>query len=436
MLVPLREAGAETCGGKAAGLGAMLRAGLPVPDGFVVPFAAYRAVVHELEQHARVRGGPAVTPALLQDRPLSRPLLESLGQALDRLGAPAVAVRSSATGEDAVEASAAGQYESTLAVQGLPAVADAVRTCWASLLSPRGTVYRSRASDGDGDGDGDGGGGGGGGEEPAMAVIVQRHVDAQVSGVLFTRGSPEDATAIDSSWGLGPSVVAGTVTPDTYRVRADGIVTSTVADKRTRLDRIGPHLRTREVPDDHRQRPTLEEAMARELAVLGEVVAETLGGPQDIEWAVADGRVWLLQARPITASLPPAVPPTVPSTGPLSGSVALTGTPGSTGTVTGAARTVRGPDDFARVRPGDVLICPFTDPAWTPLLRIVAGVVTETGGALSHAAIIAREHGIPAVLGIPGAMASIPDGATVTVDGTTGTVTTGTGTGTGAGARS
>ncbi|MDN5851790.1 MAG: pyruvate, phosphate dikinase [Actinomycetia bacterium] len=408
MLVPLHEAEAATCGSKAAGLGAMLRAGLPVPDGFVVPFAAYRAVVHELKEHAGVRGGPAVAPALLRDRPLPRPLLEFLGQALDRLQAPAVAVRSSATGEDTRQASAAGQYESALAVQGLPAVADAIRTCWASLCSARATVYQSRAGDD-----------GSGGDQLAMAVIVQRHLDAEVSGVMFTPAGPDDSTAIDSAWGLGPSVVAGIVTPDTYRVRADGTVTSTVADKRARLDRVGTHLRTCEVPVDRRQRPTLHAGMARELAALGEVVVEAVGGPQDIEWAVVDGKVWLVQARPITVALPP----TVPATSPPSGSVALTGTPGSTGTATGTARTVRGQDDFAGVRKGDILVCPFTDPAWTPLLRLAAGVVTETGGALSHAAIVAREHGIPAVLGIPGALSAIPDGVTVTIDGTTGTVT-------------
>lgn len=408
MLISLREAKAETCGAKAAGLGAMLRAGLPVPDGFAVPFAAYCAFVRTLEQNSGISGDTSVTPGLLEDRPLPGHLLEALGQALERLGASAVAVRSSATGEDTGEASAAGQYESTLAVQGLPAVADAVRTCWASLLSPRAAVYRSHGGQADS-----------ATEDLAMAVVVQRHVDAELSGVMFTRARPDEATAIDSAWGLGPSVVAGTVTPDTYRFRADGTVTSTVADKRTRLDRIDTQLRTREVPDDRRQRPTLDEGMARELATLGERVAEALGGPQDIEWAVAEGKVWLLQARPITVELPS----TVPATSHPPGSVAWRGTPGSTGTATGTARAVGGPDDFSRVRPGDILICPFTDPAWTPLLRIVAGVVTETGGALSHAAIIAREHGIPAVLGIVGAMESIPDGATVTVDGTTGAIT-------------
>ena len=100
----------------------------------------------------------------------------------------------------------------------------------------------------------------------------------------------------------------------------------------------------------------------------------------------------------------------------------LRGTPGSHGTATGSARIVQGPADFVRVRPGDILVCPFTDPSWTPLLRVAAGVITETGGVLSHAAIVAREHGIPAVLGVPDAVSLIPDGATVTVDGTVGTV--------------
>lgn len=167
-----------------------------------------------------------------------------------------------------------------------------------------------------------------------------------------------------------------------------------------------------------RSAAALDDVTAIRLAGLGRRIATVFGGPQDIEWAVADGRIWIVQARPVTAALPLfSGAPTGAPTG------ALAGTPGSRGTATGAARIVRGPADFARVRPGDILVCPFTDPAWTPLLRVVAGVVTETGGVLSHAAIVAREQSIPAILGIRDATRDIHDGALITIDGSTGLVT-------------
>lgn len=417
MLIALEEAEVETSGGKAAGLGAMLRAGLPVPAGFVVPFYAYRAALRDLEQPGPQRGGSAATSTPRPEEVLPRSLRDAVDVALARLGPGAVAVRSSATGEDSDGASAAGQYESTLAVHGLPAVAEAVRDCWASLHSARATAYRSRDRQE-----------GSCAEDLAMAVVVQRHVDADVSGVMFTRADPAGATTIESVWGLGPSVVAGTVAPDTVRVGTDGIVRSAVADKRTRLDRAGREIRVHEVADDSRLRPTLDRARALELAALGDRVAAALGGPQDIEWAVEAGRLWLLQARPITVALPTlaASPPVAASPlGTSSDAVTLVGTPGSSGIAAGPARIVRGAPDFDRVQPGDILVCPFTDPAWTPLLGLVAGVVTETGGVLSHAAIVAREHGIPAVLGVPAATTTLTDGATVTVDAAAGTVSTG-----------
>ncbi|MFD0474321.1 PEP/pyruvate-binding domain-containing protein [Nonomuraea thailandensis] len=264
-----------------------------------------------------------------------------------------------------------------------------------------------------------------------MAVIVQRQLDAEVSGVMFTPAGPGGATEIEASWGLGPSVVGGTVTPDSFRVAGDGTVTRTIADKRTRLDRHGTRLAVRDVPAGDRKRAAIDDATAARLAALGAEIAGVLGGPQDIEWSIADGRLWILQARPITAALPPRPsPPDPPATAVVPAGAAelpagsLTGTPGSRGTATGPARIVRGPGDFTRVRQGDILVCPFTDPAWTPLLRIAAGVVTETGGVLSHAAIVAREQAIPAVLGIPDATRTLHDGTLITVDGATGTVTT------------
>ncbi|MEV5965291.1 PEP/pyruvate-binding domain-containing protein [Kribbella sp. NPDC051952] len=336
MLIPLAAATADTCGGKAGGLGALIRAHLPVPDGIVVPYDG-------------------------------EPLVDELGRWLEAAGDPVVAVRSSAANEDTTTTSAAGQHDSFLRVQGVAAVVEAVRACRASLWTPRAIAYRDGA------------------DCPSMAVIVQRQVDGEVSGVMFTPADPGGDTLIEAAWGLGPNVVEGRVTPDAYRVAADDSVTRTIVDE-----------------------PTLTDETAVRLAHLGYEVAAVQGSSQDIEWTVADGHLWLLQSRPVTAPPPPGG--------------ASTGTPGSHGTATGPARIVRGPGDFRRVRPGDILVCRFTDPAWTPLLRIVAGVVTEIGGVLSHAAIVAREQHIPAVLGVPDAMTYLADGEPVTIDGSTGIV--------------
>ena len=221
MLVPLADAVAATCGGKAGTLGRLTRAGLPVPDGVVVPFAVYRAVTNPTD-------------------PLPPALTHALADALAALGDPPVAVRSSADDEDTPDASAAGQHDTVLAARGLAQVTAAVRTCWASLRSPRAVAYRAARS----------------GAEPVMAVLVQRLVDAQVAGVLFTRGPRDATTRIEASWGLGASVVGGTVTPDAYVVTRDGAVVRRVADKRTRVDRRGAGVATSDVPDADRRRPT------------------------------------------------------------------------------------------------------------------------------------------------------------------------------------
>ncbi|HZX09216.1 PEP/pyruvate-binding domain-containing protein, partial [Kribbella sp.] len=210
-------------------------------------------------------------------------------------GDPVVAVRSSASDEDTGPASAAGQYDSFLGVQGIDAVVDAVRACRASLWSPRATAYRK------------------GSPTPSMAVIIQRHVDADVSGVLFT--SPDGPTLIEASWGLGPSVVEGRVTPDRYEI-LNGKVTRTIADKPTTLIRDGSRLVTRPVPTAQRRTPTLTDPIAVHLATLAHQATTTFGTPQDIEWAITANTPWLLQSRPITTHPPtpkPLTPPDPPT---------------------------------------------------------------------------------------------------------------------------
>lgn len=388
MITPLWSATTATCGGKAGALGALLRAGLPVPRAFVAPFAAYEA--------------EAVDAAALPDA-----LHRELDEELTAMGDPPVAVRSSAAREDTADASAAGQYESVLAVRGAAAVEAAIRRCWAAARETHVAEYWRQLT----------------GQAPAdtdIAVIVQQLIDADASGVMFTPLATGATTRIEASWGLGPSVVGGTVTPDTWQIGPEGTTRATLGRKTTRVDRHPRHggLATSEVPAHLQDVPAIDEASAKELAALGTQAATILGGPQDIEWAIARGRIWILQARPITAPAPPlphhdrsAVEPT------------LSGTAGAHGRRSGPARVLRSTAELSHLQHGDILVCRYTDPSWTPAFRIAAGIVTETGGVLSHAAIVAREHHIPAVIGVPDATTAIRDGQIITIDGTRGSVT-------------
>ncbi|WP_068426148.1 MULTISPECIES: PEP/pyruvate-binding domain-containing protein [Micrococcales] len=384
MLTTLSEATRTDAGGKAATLGALLRAGLPVPDGFVLPSGIQQT-------------GTEVECALR----------DAVARGLERMGDPVVAVRSSATNEDSAEASAAGQYESVIGVRGAEDVCQAIATCWASARATRVGDYWARSGDGSPQASG-------------MSVLVQPVIEADVSGVMFTPQRAGGPTRIEACWGLGLPVVGGTVGPDAYEVAPDGIVGFSAGSKQTRvdLDHERGGVVTSAVTPGKQSARTLDDTAVTALADLGGRIAAALGGPQDVEWAVADGTVWILQARPITAALPAR---NVRDLSDQAG--VLSGTPGSHGTVTAAARVVLGPSDFSTVRAGDIVVCPYTDPAWTPLFTVAAGVVTETGGALSHAAIIAREYGIPAVLGIDGATTHIENGDRITLDGAAGTVT-------------
>ncbi|WP_415975610.1 PEP/pyruvate-binding domain-containing protein [Rhodococcus sp. 077-4] len=368
-----------------------------MPEGIVAPFATYWAAKSD-------RTGA------------TEALRTAIADWLEAFGDTPLAVRSSADSEDGSAASAAGQHESILGVQGIDAIMSAMQSCWASLHSERAVSYRDNLS-------------GNRSTSPrhgAMAVIIQRLVDADISGVMFTPSTPGDVTEIEAAWGLGVSVVGGTVTPDRYRIGDDGTATSIIADKRIRTDRRGTQLVTSDVVSSDRHSATLDDSTAMRLAQLGREIATLFGGPRDIEWAIADGRISILQARPITAALP--LHSSTADTGTIGrhfdSPTILTGTPGSAGRATGSARIIRGPSDFARVRRGDILVCPHTDPAWTPLLRAAQGVVTETGGVLSHAAIVARELRIPAVLAVANATDLLRDNDIIAIDGDEGTITT------------
>ncbi|MFJ9448338.1 PEP/pyruvate-binding domain-containing protein [Kitasatospora sp. NPDC101235] len=325
-----------------------------------------------------LRAGFAVPDGFVITDPGAPGLARELAPALLALGGGPFAVRSSAPGEDGQAASFAGQLHTTLHAADPVQVATAVRRCAVSADSPHAAAYAART-----------------GHVASMPrVIVQIMVDPEAAGVAFTRHpvTGADQVVIEATAGLGDRLVDGAVTPQRW-----------ILDRRETTGPQGDGV--------------LTPKQAHDLAGLAQRVEDLFGGPQDIEWALADGSIWVLQARPITTT-PRSAPPAAPS-----GRLLVSGTAASPGTATGPVRVITSPDDFDRFTPGAVLVCRTTSPAWTPLLARAAAVVTETGGMLAHAAIVAREFSIPAVLAAPNATTLLTPGQAVTVDGARGTVT-------------
>ena len=282
-----RQEAADLIGSKAAGLQRLLRDGLRVPPGFVVTTAAYRRAAAAV---------PADRRESAAAWPLPPALVSAIATAYERLvgpgGAdqPAVAVRSSATLEDLPDAAFAGLYATGTGIRGVEEVLQWVRHCWASLSNPAAVAYRREHGFTE--------------ARAAMAVIVQRLIPAEVAGVAYTVdpvGGQRDRVVLNAAWGLGASVVDGLVEPDTFVVERNGlrIVSRTIGDKATRAGAT-PSAPRAAVPAEQRRQPTLDDptiiAIA-ELALQAEALWEQ---PVDIEWALADGQVWLLQSRPAT----------------------------------------------------------------------------------------------------------------------------------------
>lgn len=282
-------------GGKGANLGELLRAGFDVPDGFVVTTAAYDRFVadnHLAEQiQARAEQDDiAGINELFDGGAIGPDLAAAITGAYAGMGAGPVAVRSSATAEDLPEASFAGQQETFLNVIGADAVLVAVRRCWASLWTERAIAYRATRAEAAG--------------RLSIAVVVQQLAPAEVSGVLFTANPANgrrDEAVITSAWGLGESVVGGTVDTDTYVVRTDGAVQVTLGAKAVMTVPTESGSAEVATPADRRGQPSLTNTQAGELTEVGREVAAHFGVPQDIEWVRHDGRFRLVQARPITA---------------------------------------------------------------------------------------------------------------------------------------
>ncbi|MHC1557858.1 phosphoenolpyruvate synthase [Actinomycetospora sp. C-140] len=421
-LTELRATDADEVGGKAAHLGELIALGFPVPDGFVLPAEAYRAAMDTAGIRDALAAGhedalaapPETLPGLcaaLGDRVraagMPGALAEHVRAAWEHLGRPVVAVRSSAVGEDGAQASFAGMNASFTNVRDADELLGRIVDCWASLFGARVVAYRAaRGSAG----------------EPAIAVVVQTMVPAERAGVAFTadpRTGERDRVLVEAALGQGEVVVGGTVEPDTYEVDAASMqLRSMHVGTQTHEVVRGPDGADTTVSLDPAQggAPVLAPDEALAIAALARRVEEHYGHPQDVEWALAGGRLWLVQARPITTGVG------VGPAGPSAGGRLLRGLPATPGRVSGPVRVLRSPDDGGALRPGEVLVAPLTSPDWLPTLRRAAAIVTDTGGATCHAAIAARELGVPCVVGTRRATTVLTDGRVVTVDGSTGEV--------------
>jgi len=439
----LRMTDLAQVGGKNSSLGEMIgnlaQLGVSVPGGFATSADAFRDFIasNRLEQRIfdrlaelDVEDVPALTRAgseirgWVLDAPLPAALDASIRAAYRRLcaesgsGDVAVAVRSSATAEDLPDASFAGQQETYLNVTGADDVVRRIKEVFASLYNDRAIAYRVHH--------------GFKHEDVFLSAGVQLMVRADVgtSGVLFTLDTESgfrDVVFITASYGLGENVVQGAVNPDefyvykpTLRQGKPAILRRSLGSKQIRMvysDTPGERVRNEETPAELRTRFSISDEDVHELARQALVIEAHYDRPMDIEWAKdgVSGKLFIVQARPETVRSRARSTQIERYTLQQRGKVIAEGRAIGQKIGSGVARVVRRLDDMNRVQPGDVLVADMTDPDWEPVMKRAAAIVTNRGGRTCHAAIIARELGVPAVVGTGNGLDAIEDGAHVTV---------------------
>jgi pyruvate, water dikinase len=452
-LQDLRMGDVERVGGKNASLGEMIsqldRVGIRVPGGFATTASAFREFLNGAGLTERIGRrlaslDPDDVTALAKcgmeirqwivEAPLPRTLEEAIDSAYRAMmadGETAVAVRSSATAEDLPDASFAGQQETFLNVRGLDAVLHAIKQVFASLYNDRAISYRVHQGYDHG--------------AVALSAGVQRMVrsDLAASGVMFTLDTESgflDVVFITASYGLGESVVQGAVNPDEFYVHkpmldADKfpIIRRQIGSKASKMvyaesSRPGHSTETIDVANVDRDRFCISDADVIELARTAVAIERHYGRPMDIEWGKdgEDGKIYILQARPETVkSRKSADQQSRYRLKKRAKTVLATGRAIGQKIGVGPVRIVKDASEMDRVTAGDVLVTDMTDPNWEPVMKKAAAIVTNRGGRTCHAAIIARELGIPAVVGCGDATRVLPNGQQVTVscaEGDTGNV--------------
>lgn len=420
-------------GGKGANLGELTQANIPVPPGFVVTAETYDKFMQdtgifnkvmdiideidinntkELQEAAEEIKEIIIATPMPDD--ISTMILEAYNQLSMKVGEDEadVAVRSSATAEDLPEASFAGQQDTYLHVKGDQEVLKYVQKVWASLFEARAIFYREENNFEH--------------SKVLIAVVVQQMVDSDKAGVMFTvnPSTGENIALIEGSWGLGESVVSGTVTPDNYAVDKDTnkILNVTISDKKTWFvnDENGTSVQ-KDVPEDMRNERVLSDEELIELTEMGKRVQAHYGKPQDTEWAFHAGNLFLLQSRPIT-TLDENAGEAASGDDDVELEVIIRGLGASPGLASGTVKVIKDLDELDKVQEGDVMVTTMTTPDMVPAMKRANGIVTDEGGVTCHAAIISRELGIPCVVGTGDATSTLEENAEVTADGKKGPV--------------
>ncbi len=446
----LRMTDVEAVGGKNASLGEMISqlatAGVRVPGGFATTALAYRDFLSykpdgeqtladriaqrletlDVDDVKELAAAGAEIRQWIIDTPLQSRLQQEIEAYYHRLVADSesevsFAVRSSATAEDLPDASFAGQQESFLNVVGIENVLEAIKHVFASLYNDRAISYRVHK--------------GFTHAEVALSAGVQRMVrsDLGASGVMFTIDTEsgfQDVVFITSSYGLGETVVQGAVNPDEFYVHkpmlAQGkapVIRRNIGSKLIKMEftgeaKAGRSVKTVDVPVEMRNRYSLNDAEIIELAKYAVIIEKHYARPMDIEWGKdgRDGKLYILQARPETVKSQQSAHE-AQQRFKLKGTGTVLASGRAIGQKIGAGRVrvINDPSEMERVQPGDVLVADMTDPNWEPVMKRASAIVTNRGGRTCHAAIIARELGVPAVVGCGDASEVLKDGTLVTV---------------------
>lgn len=435
-------------GGKGANLGEMVNSSLPIPYGFIITAQAYFNFIekagiknkimslllklnyensNELAQASKHIGDIILSSELPKNlvkeivyfyenleikenkyfKNSGSLLKEGISKIKSLYQSPVVAVRSSATAEDLPTASFAGQQESYLNVKGEAYLLKKVKECYASLFTQRAIYYRNEQKFDH--------------SKVGLAVVVQRMIESEKSGIAFSIDpvtNEKNKIVIEAIFGLGEYIVQGKVTPDHYEVDKRSLVItkkeigkqdvkfvkSNISNKEVKLGKTGSAVK-------------LSDQEILKVALLVRDIENHYYFPQDIEWAIKNDRVYIIQARPITTTKN-----NVSSTSGDDLPLILSGSPASPGIGVGVVKIIMSPKEIDKIKTGDILVAPQTNPDYVPAMKKATAIVTEKGGRTSHAAIVSRELGIPAVVGAEGATKILKEGMVISVNGLTGDI--------------